>query len=96
MWIPFSTPLNRRSRRNRAISLAVAGLLALAAMPVSTVGPVHGLLAALGATVLATATTLALATLAHRRLGGINGDVIGAAVELALAAALLALAGTLR
>ena len=31
MWIPFSTPLNRRSRRNRAISLAVAGLLALAA-----------------------------------------------------------------
>lgn len=31
MWIPFSTPSTRRSRRNRATGLAVAGFLALAA-----------------------------------------------------------------
>lgn len=31
MWIPFSTPSNRRLRRSRATGLAVAGLLVLAA-----------------------------------------------------------------
>ena len=30
MWIPFSTPSTRRSRRNRTTGLAVAGLLVLA------------------------------------------------------------------
>lgn len=75
-----------------AVALPTA-LLALAATPA---GPVRGPLAALGAAALATATTLSLAALARRRLGGMSGDVIGAAVELALASVLLVLAGTLR
>jgi len=38
---------------------------------------------ALASAVLALATSLAIASLMHRRLDGLTGDVYGAAVELA-------------
>ncbi|WP_433049833.1 adenosylcobinamide-GDP ribazoletransferase [Dactylosporangium sp. CS-033363] len=63
------------------VTLITAGLGAL-------VDPVRGPIAVLAAVAL----SWALTAHARRRLGGITGDVIGAAIELATAAALIVLA----
>lgn len=65
------------------VAVAVPVVLALVGLLVGPEGPL-----AVGAAVLAAA---ALARHAHRRLGGLTGDVLGAGVETALLAALVVL-----
>ncbi len=73
--------------------LAVAGALAWAVCLIAAAsGSLAWAPAALWAPVAATATALGVAALAARRLGGSTGDVLGATCELAVTAALLALA----
>lgn len=69
------------------VPVAVAVPVALAAVGGLTVGPTAAL--AVGVAVLAAG---ALAAHAHRRLGGLTGDVLGGCVEVSLLAALTVLA----
>jgi adenosylcobinamide-GDP ribazoletransferase len=72
-----------------AIDLVLIGALTTAVLAVTGTPALSG-----GAVVLAVAAvTAGVVVVARRRLGGITGDVLGAAVELSAAAALLATAG---
>jgi adenosylcobinamide-GDP ribazoletransferase len=68
---------------------AVAGVALAAAIAVAATGP--GYAAAILACLLLVAT--AVGALAHRRIGGVTGDVMGAATELTATLALIVAAG---
>lgn len=67
---------------------AVAGIALAAAVAIATTGPEAG--ATLGCLLLVTS---AVGVLAKRRIGGVTGDVMGAATELAATLALIAAVG---
>jgi adenosylcobinamide-GDP ribazoletransferase len=67
---------------------AIAGVVLAAAIAVATTGPDAA--APLACLILA---TIAVGTLAHRRIGGVTGDVMGAATELTATLALIVAAG---
>lgn len=66
----------------------LAGVVLAAAIAVATTGPDAA--APLACLILA---TIAVGTLAHRRIGGVTGDVMGAATELTATLALIVAAG---
>jgi adenosylcobinamide-GDP ribazoletransferase len=101
--LPLACARGVGSARPSGLGATVAGSVppALAALPLIVVAGVGSLLLAWAglswwrapvAGVLAVGATAAVVVRCTRRLGGITGDVLGACVELSLAAALLALA----
>jgi adenosylcobinamide-GDP ribazoletransferase len=76
----------------RAVLVATAGVLVAAGSLGAVLDGVGGGVRALAAVLLGLVTALLTLRHARRRLGGITGDVLGALVELATTAALVALA----
>jgi len=79
VWFPYARPegLGKAFHGHAGVA-QLAGATAVAALAIGWFGP-PALLAALAAL----ATTLGVAIWLHRRLGGLTGDVYGAAIELA-------------
>lgn len=72
---------------------AIVWLVILAAVGLASVALGFGLIGGLGATALAAVVVLGLVRHCIRRLGGVTGDVMGAAIELAFTIMIIGVAG---